>query len=339
MILTPYARVIYTSTGTVQNYNVPFPYLDFDHIHIYAIDPDTRKRSTEYAIDQWVTGSRIRPAAVPPSGQKFMIERITPRDAALIDFADGAVIEAEDLDTSVLQNLYICEELIDELEWTGNEVSLLWQAHAQLVQYYQILRADHDNLDARESNHYIILTQAIASLRASLEETDALAHRADTKADDVKSWLCQWYKYFLPAIRNFINIVAFDGGNAATFTEINCIIDGEDSAVDFEAAIIYDGHFANDYEGYAWTPEAMKLMYAYDYSNLAYHNALKAKREIEAVYSQVEELIAIKDQLMTIYDAFNSLFSGGSTGQVIVRTNSGLAWTDLEDVPVDPTNS
>ena len=329
------------STGVTQNFSVPFPFIDKSHVHVCAIDPETRKKGTEYPIYEWIDTStpKIKPVNVPTRGQTLMIYRETPRNTPLVDFTNSQILVAEDLDLAVLQNLYICEEILDELEWTGNEVSLLWQAHVQLVQYYQILRADHDNLDARESNHYTILTQAIASLRASLEETDALAHRADTKADDVKSWLCQWYKYFLPAIRNFINIVAFDGGNAATFTEINCIIDGEDSAVDFEAAVIYDGHFANDYEGYAWTPEAMKLMYAYDYSNIAYHNALKAKREIEAVYSQVDELIRLKDQIFMIYNTLNSVFSGGIVGQVLTKTNNGYSWENLVNVPVNPQNN
>lgn len=329
------------STGVTQNFSVPFPFIDKSHVHVCAIDPETRKKGTEYPIYEWIDTStpKIKPINVPTRGKTLMIYRETPRNTPLVDFTNSQILVAEDLDLAVLQNLYICEEILDELEWTGNEVSLLWQAHVQLVQYYQILRADHDNLDARESNHYTILTQAIASLRASLEETDALAHRADTKADDVKSWLCQWYKYFLPAIRNFINIVAFDGGNAATFTEINCIIDGEDSAVDFEAAVIYDGHFANDYEGYAWTPEAMKLMYAYDYSNIAYHNALKAKREIEAVYSQVDELIRLKDQIFMIYNTLNSVFSGGIVGQVLTKTNNGYSWENLVNVPVNPQNN
>ena len=208
MILTPYARVIYTSTGTVQNYDVPFPYLDFDHIHIYAIDPDTRKRTTEYAIDQWVTGSRIRPAAVPPSGQKFMIERVTPRDAALVDYSNGAVIEADDLDLGVLQNLYICEELIDELEWAGNEVSLLWNA-------YNTLRSQH-----------FILVDAVNELRTQLEQTTVTANRAFNIACDNRAWLIPWIDKFLPFIHHYINIVVLDGGNAGTIDEIKCIVEG-----------------------------------------------------------------------------------------------------------------
>ena len=263
MIFTPYARVTYTSTGTVQNYSVPFPYLDFDDIHIFAIDPDTRKRTSEIAVSEWITGSTIKPASVPPSGQKFMIERVTPRDAALVDYSNGAVIEADDLDLGVLQNLYICEELIDELEWTGNEVSLLWAAHAQLVQYYEDLNTSH-----------LALAQAVAELRAWLERTTNTANHALSLARSVNCWLRQWYERFLPALRQFINITILDGGTAGTIDEIHCIIDG--NVDDFDEAIIYDGRTSLDYEGYAWTEEAVKLMYAYDYAELALAKATKA---------------------------------------------------------------
>lgn len=266
MILTPYARVIYTSTGTVQNYNVPFPYLDFDHIHIYAIDPNTRKRTTEYAIDQWVTGSCIRPAAVPPSGQKFMIERVTPRDAALVDFADGAVIEAEDLDISTLQNLYICEEIIDELEWTGNEVSLLWTAHNALL-------ASHTNL-----------SQAVTELREWLEETYAIANRGLNIALCVRSWLKPWYEQFIPAISLFINLTIVDGGTAGTIDEIYCIVDGDIDPDEYDDAIIYDGGSSADYH-FAWTPEAIKLIKAYDIAEQALCTAKKASRMVECAHA------------------------------------------------------
>lgn len=257
MILTPYARVIYTSTGTVQNYNVPFPYLDFDDIHIYAIDSDTRTRTEEIAVAEWVTGSRIRPASVPPSGQKFMIERVTPRDAALVDYSNGAVIEADDLDLGVLQNLYICEELIDELEWTGNEVSLLWNA-------YNTLRSQH-----------FILVDAVNELRTQLEQTTVTANRAFNIACDNRAWLIPWIDKFLPFIHHYINIVVLDGGNAGTVDEIKCIVEGN-VEVDYDEAIIYDGRDSKEYRGYAWTPEAIKLMYAYDYAEIALANAKKA---------------------------------------------------------------
>ena len=297
MIFTPYARVIYTSTGTVQNYNVPFPYLDFDDIHIFAIDPDTRKRTTEIAVSEWITGSTIKPASVPPSGQKFMIERVTPRDAALVDYANGAVIEADDLDLGVLQNLYICEELIDELEWTGNEVSLLWAAHAQLTAYYEALRRDHDGLDARETNHYNLLTAAIAELRTALEETDTTANAALNLGKYLKCWLHRWYEIFLPAIQEFIAINIIDGGTAATIDEITVIIDGGNDVdeIDFETDIIYDGESCVPYT-YAWTPEALKLMHAYECSSIALAQARQARKEVEE----------LRAQLQAIYNSLNN---------------------------------
>ena len=45
---------------------------------------------------------------------------------------------------------------------------------------------------------------------------------------------------------------------------------------DYDEAIIYDGRDSKEYRGYAWTPEAIKLMYAYDYAEIALAAAKKA---------------------------------------------------------------
>ena len=202
-----------------------------------------------------------------------MIERVTPRDLPLVDYEDGSVIEAADLDLGVLQNLYICEELIDELEWTENEVSLLWQAHAQLTQYYQNLNTSH-----------LALTQAVAELRTWLEETTEIANRGLNIALCVRSWLKPWYEQFLPAISLFINLTIVDGGNAGTIDEIYCIVDGNIDPDEYDDAIIYDGGTTEDYH-FAWTPEAIKLMNAYDLAEKATVTAKEAMRVTERAYA------------------------------------------------------
>lgn len=413
MILTPYARVIYTSTGVVQNYNVPFPYLDFDHIHIYAIDPDTRKRTTEYAIAQWVTGSRIRPLNVPPLGQKFMIERVTPRDAALVDYANGAVIEAEDLDLGVLQNLYICEELIDELEWTGNEVSLLWTAYSQLKAYYESFRAEnafeHTQLNNKIENYYTTLNNAIASLRATLEDINdqiqcvyTCAQNTYIIAHTIQNWLHRWYDEFLPYLHKLLYVTCVDGKGATVFEEdCRIIMDGCYSRVNFSKSLIYDGMHADSSEWFSWTPEALELMKSYQMSSIAMaqsENALHcsdiamqtarnacgcAHKSYEAAEKSVEAHNAVVDWLngFGIFDGSNAAFiddtsnidtttiqeitniadnigemlntlravetrvnnllatfGTGEPEQVLVYTDNGYAWRDLESISVDPTN-
>jgi len=321
----------------IQNYNVPFPYIDFDHIHIYAIDPETRKRTTEYDIAQWITGSRIRPANVPPLGQKFMIERVTPRDASLVDYANGAVIEAEDLDLGVLQNLYICEELIDELEWYGNEVDLLWDSLAQLQTAYNTLRADHTALDQREAQHYNTLTQALATLRASLETTIAICQDYATQACDcatqaciskrqVHNWFCNWYNKFMPAIQNFMYLAIVDGGDPHIFsmTEEAGIIDGliVEEDTDLSKLCIYDGRTPDNSTWWSWTEEALKLMKAHEYAC--------------GIYQMLNEIECFRKRSYRCDELFNILCSG-TEGQVLTRTSTGWIWRTLgENETIDP---
>lgn len=243
-----------------QYFTVPFPFLQPSDIHVCAIDHETRRKGTEIPIIGFMGGgvAQVMPQNVPAQGQSFMIYRETPRDAPLIDFSNGQILTAEELDEAFLQNLYICEEILDELGWQSNEISLLWTA-------YNTLNASHQSLAA-----------LVSQLRTKLEATTETANRAFNIASDIRCWLKPWFDNFLPAISRFINIDVLDGGNAGTINEIYCIIDGNIDPDEYETATIYDGGSSADYKGYAWTPEAIKLMYAYDYAEIALANAKKA---------------------------------------------------------------
>ena len=74
-------------------------------------------------------------------------------------------------------------------------------------------------------------------------------------------------------------------------------------------------------------------MYAYDYSNDAYRTAQKVKAQVDEIRAQMAELYRFKEKLETVYN----VFTDGFNGQVLVRTNNGWVWLDLEKVLVDPT--
>ena len=247
------------STGVTQNFSVPFPFIDKSHVHVCAIDPETRKKGTEYSIYEWIDTStpKIKLVDVPMGGQTLMIYRETPRNTPLVDFTNSQILVAEDLDLAVLQNLYICEEILDELGWQSNEIDLLWIA-------YNSLNASHQ-----------ALSEAVSALRTKLEETYDIAVRGFTIAQDACTWLRMWYDRFMPAISMFINSTIVDGGTVGIVDEIYCIVDGNIDPDEYAEALIYDGGFNTDYH-FAWTPEAVKLMNAYDLSEKALSMANKA---------------------------------------------------------------
>jgi len=218
-----------------------------------------------------------------------MIERVTPRDLPLVDYEDGSVIEADDLDLGVLQNLYICEELLDELEWTGNEVSLLWNAYSQLKAYYESFRAEntfeHAQLNSKIETYYTTLNNAIASLRATLEDINdqiqcvyTCAQNTYIIAHTVQNWLHRWYDEFLPYLHKLLYVTCIDGQDATIFDEdCRIIMDGCYSRVDFNKSLVYDGMHADSSEWFSWTPEALELMKAYQLSSIALSQAESAK--------------------------------------------------------------
>lgn len=342
-----YSRAVYTSSGLVQPVSVPFPYIERSHVHVYAVDPDTRKLTTEYPILEWTTPSTIRPQNVPTRGQKYAVVRVTPRDLPLVDYADSAVIEAADLDMGVIQNLYICEEILDELEWQGNEISLLWTAYNQLRSFYEMLRADHDALDTRETNHYNTLVTALNDLRTYLEcelekavakcRTYAVnaqdsAYVAGINAADMRAWLNRWYTGFLPAIQKFLYISIYEGNCLFDADEYE-IIDGNVS--DFNCVYIADGKSHTESEWYSWSETALKLMHAYDEAEDAHKLITESLDAISDFRDDLEDFLTIKEQVTAMY----TIFMQGLPGQVLVRTATGWVWRDLEDVLVDPTET
>ena len=303
------------STGVTQNFSVPFPFIDKSHVHVCAIDPETRKKGTEYPIYEWIDTStpKIKPINV------LMIYRETPRDTPLVDFTNSQILVAEDLDLAVLQNLYICEEILDELGWQSNEIDLLWTA-------YNSLNTSHQ-----------ALSEAVSALRTKLEETYDIAVRGFTIAQDACTWLKMWYEQFMPAISMFINTTIVDGGTVGIVDEIYCIVDGDIDPDEYDEAIIYDGSATADYH-FAWTPEAIKLINAYDISEAAYNKAKQAEVTANKVITMLQALRPYDEQLEAVYDVITGIMSSGHTGQVFMRTADGYAWTDLVDIPVDPIN-
>lgn len=217
-----------------------------------------------------------------------MIERVTPRDLPLVDYEDGSVIEAADLNLGVLQNLYICEEILDELGWQSNEIDLLWTAYNNLNTSHQAL------------------SEAVSALRTKLEETYDIAVRGFTIAQDACIWLKMWYEQFMPAISMFINTTIVDGGTVGIVDEIYCIVDGYIDPDEYDEAIIYDGGTTADYH-FAWTPEAIKLMDAYDLAEKALSTAKKAQSTVQRAY----------DMAVLVYNSDPFIIDGGGVDEMM----------------------
>lgn len=101
-----YSYETYTASGSNDTFNVPCPYLAKSHVHVYLDGVET-------SAFTWATTSSIKLNAVPAAGVKVKVQRITPFTAPLVDFVNGTISTAEDLDTLALQAIYLTQENAD----------------------------------------------------------------------------------------------------------------------------------------------------------------------------------------------------------------------------------
>ena len=102
----PYSSVTYTGTGITGPYAVTFPYIDRTHVKAYLNGVAT----TAFT---WLTSSSIQFSSAVTAGVSIVLQRETPKDARLVDYADATVLLAADLDRSDDQNFFVAQELID----------------------------------------------------------------------------------------------------------------------------------------------------------------------------------------------------------------------------------
>lgn len=98
--------VTYTASGAQTNYSVPFPFISRDHVKVFV---NTIELLTP-TWWTWVSDSQIAFRDPPAASSAIKIQRVTPGDARLVDFQNGAVLTEADLDLSANQNFYLAQE-------------------------------------------------------------------------------------------------------------------------------------------------------------------------------------------------------------------------------------
>ncbi|MCI4664214.1 MAG: phage tail fiber protein [Neomegalonema sp.] len=110
-----YSFVVYAGDGGTGPFSVAFPYLDQTHVSV-SVDGAA-------AAHSWPTAGSIELLSPAPAGALVEIRRVTPRDARLVDFTDGAILTEADLDTAILQQMYLAQEALDAVENTASLAS------------------------------------------------------------------------------------------------------------------------------------------------------------------------------------------------------------------------
>lgn len=98
----------YVGSAGNTDFAFDFPYLKREHVKV-KVDGNNVQFS-------FLNDSTVRLATAPQDGAAVLIQRVTPLSAAPVDYNDGSVLREFDLDTAVLYNLYVVQELKDQLD-------------------------------------------------------------------------------------------------------------------------------------------------------------------------------------------------------------------------------
>ena len=104
-----------SAQGTT-DFQFTFPYIKEEHIEVYLNYSKITQGSgsNQYQVITNVSPKLIRlNTGISSANLRVEVKRNSSLDSALVDYADGSTLTANDLDTSVLQSLYIDQELKD----------------------------------------------------------------------------------------------------------------------------------------------------------------------------------------------------------------------------------
>lgn len=112
-----YSFVRYTGNGSTKNYTFSFPYLDQSHVVV-------RLDGVVVTAFTFLNSSTIAFTSAPSVGALIEIRRVTPKDTPIVNFQDGSVLLERDLDLLAVFNLYVAQEVEDEVSeglFTGTD--------------------------------------------------------------------------------------------------------------------------------------------------------------------------------------------------------------------------
>jgi hypothetical protein len=103
------SRVLYTGDASTRLYAVPFPYLSKAHVKVFL-----NKFPLNTPLDySWNGDGSIEFRVAPQQDDAIEIARFTTENDALVRFQNGSVLTEDELNTAVLQMLYLLQETRD----------------------------------------------------------------------------------------------------------------------------------------------------------------------------------------------------------------------------------
>ncbi|WEU80537.1 tail protein [Klebsiella phage Emom] len=198
--------VIQYPTGDTE-YDIPFDYLSRKFVRVSLVSDDNRRQLSNITEYRYMSKTRVKLLVSTTGFDRVEVRRFTSATERVIDFSDGSVLRANDLNVSQLQSSHIAEEARD----------------AALMAMPQ---DDAGNLDARN--------RRIVRLADGIEPTDAVnKNQLDETLGDAGGILSE-VKEVQQEIGDYIEEFA----NGTTYLKNIVMVYNQGSAVGGETTIV-----------------------------------------------------------------------------------------------------
>lgn len=146
-----YSRNTVVLNGATDIIAVPFPFLERSHVGVAL--------NNVPATFSWLTNGTIKLAAVPAAGTVCIIKRTTPASDILVRFTSPDELSGDDLNTGLLQLLYVVQEAFDLSATAADGVDGVINYLNQITDLYdQIVTLSQQVTDDRSAVAATLLT-------------------------------------------------------------------------------------------------------------------------------------------------------------------------------------
>lgn len=104
--------VIQYPTGSTE-FDIPFDYLSRKFVRVSLVSDDNRRLLNNITEYRYVSKTRVKLLVATTGFDRVEIRRFTSASERVVDFSDGSVLRANDLNVSQLQSAHIAEEARD----------------------------------------------------------------------------------------------------------------------------------------------------------------------------------------------------------------------------------
>lgn len=104
--------VIQYPTGSTE-FDIPFDYLSRKFVRVSLVSDDNRRLLSNITEYRYVSKTRVKLLVATTGFDRVEVRRFTSASERVVDFSDGSVLRANDLNVSQLQSAHIAEEARD----------------------------------------------------------------------------------------------------------------------------------------------------------------------------------------------------------------------------------